>query len=135
MQCPKSRRPKKLVEKSCAFVDLDGVKCEEVFFGTGKSMYCSEHRKAMYRKIIDKEKIDNKNQYIKENTANLTFQHTYNKPETIIFACSLEGCCETFEIKINPNIYIYPKYCQEHRNEYRRQRFNEIGKRKHMQSI
>jgi len=34
--------------------------------------------------------------------------------------CALEGCDHQFEVKIYPRQFIYPKYCPEHRNEYKR---------------
>jgi hypothetical protein len=40
--------------------------------------------------------------------------------------CDLEGCTHQFEVKIYPRQYIYPKYCPEHRNEYRRIRHLEL---------
>jgi len=40
--------------------------------------------------------------------------------------CALEGCIHQFEVKIYPRQYIYPKYCPEHRNEYRRIRHLEL---------
>ena len=38
----------------------------------------------------------------------------------MVMGCALEGCKQHFEIKIYPRQYIYPKYCPQHRNEYRR---------------
>jgi hypothetical protein len=135
MRTPKIRRTKKLVEKQCSFVDLDKKRCSKIFHGTGKSLYCLEHRKSKYRKIIDKEKIEAKIKYMKKNTPNQTINHKYAESQTVIMNCSLEGCNETFEVKIFPNVYCYPKYCSAHRNEYRRKRFLETGERIEVQSI
>lgn len=38
----------------------------------------------------------------------------------MVMNCALEGCDHQFEVKIYPRQYIYPKYCPEHRNEYKR---------------
>jgi hypothetical protein len=38
----------------------------------------------------------------------------------MVMDCALEGCEHQFEVKIYPRQYIYPKYCPEHRNEYKR---------------
>ncbi len=38
----------------------------------------------------------------------------------MVLNCALEGCDHQFEVKIYPRQYVYPKYCPEHRNEYRR---------------
>jgi hypothetical protein len=40
----------------------------------------------------------------------------------MVMNCALEGCDHQFEVKIYPRQYIYPKYCPEHRNEYKRVR-------------
>jgi len=135
MKVPKIRRTKKLVEKQCSFIDLDKKRCSKIFHGTGKSLYCLEHRKPKYRKIIDKDKIEAKIKYIKKNTPNQTINHKYAETQTIIMKCTLEGCNEEYEVKIFPNVYIYPKYCPEHRNEYRRKRFLETGRIPEMQSL
>ena len=117
------------------FVDLDDDRCTTIFYGTGKSLYCLEHRKPKYRKIIDREKIQAKIDHIRENTSNQNINHKYIETQTIVMKCELEGCNEEFEVKILPNIYVYPKYCKEHRNEYRRKRYLEVGKEMQMQSI
>ncbi len=44
----------------------------------------------------------------------------------MVMNCALEGCIHQFEVKIYPRQYIYPKYCPEHRNEYRRIRHLEL---------
>jgi hypothetical protein len=36
--------------------------------------------------------------------------------------CALEQCESQFTIKIFPRQYVYPKFCQDHRNEYKRER-------------
>ena len=38
----------------------------------------------------------------------------------MVLNCHLEECDNQFEVKIFPRQYVYPKYCPEHRNEYRR---------------
>ena len=66
------------------------------------------------RKLRPKRKSEKpsiKNQIIKEN---------FKTVETFKCTCALEGCNEIFEIKIYPKIYVYPKYCPDHRQEYRR---------------
>jgi hypothetical protein len=47
----------------------------------------------------------------------------------MVLNCDLEGCDNQFEVKIYPRQYVYPKYCPEHRNEYRRIRhLSRIGR-------
>ena len=44
----------------------------------------------------------------------------------MVMNCALEGCDHQFEVKIYPRQYIYPKYCPEHRNEYKRIRHLQV---------
>ncbi len=108
MQLPKTRRRQKLREKQCQYPG-----CGKIFFGIHISKYCHEHRKDRYRirKRATPEDVNVKNQ---------TIEHT--NTEVIIQAdvCALEGCGCEFEIKVYPRQHVYPKYCPEHRNEYRR---------------
>lgn len=108
MQLPKSRRRQKLREKKCQYPG-----CGKVFFGIHISKYCPEHRQDRYRirKRAKPEDVNIKNQ---------TFRHSYTEVTTMVMDCALEGCDHQFEIKIYPRQYIYPKYCPEHRNEFKR---------------
>ncbi len=110
MQLPKTRRRQKLREKRCQYPG-----CGKIFFGIHISKYCHEHRKDRYRirKRATPEDVNLKNQTIK---------HQYTEVVTMIMDCDLEGCGHEFEVKIYPRQYVYPKYCPEHRNEYRRVR-------------
>ncbi len=40
--------------------------------------------------------------------------------------CQLLGCEQSFSVTLIPNQILYPKYCDEHRNSYRRQNFLRI---------
>jgi len=47
----------------------------------------------------------------------------------MVLSCALEGCDHQFEVKVYPRQYIYPKYCPDHRNEYKRVRhLQQIGR-------
>lgn len=89
--------------------------CTEYYQGKGFSKYCATHRAREYRKVIDRV---NKKPVIKENP-NQIYKHELVEAKIIIFQCA--ACSLDFEIKVYPGIYIYPKYCEEHRNEWRRQ--------------
>jgi stress-induced morphogen len=110
MQLPKSRRRQKLREKKCLYPG-----CGKIFFGIHISKYCPEHRQDRYRirKRTKPEDVNIKNQ---------TFKHNYTEVVTMVMNCALEGCNQHFDMKIYPRQYIYPKYCPQHRNEYRRVR-------------
>jgi len=114
MQLPKSRRRQKLREKKCQYPG-----CGKIFFGIHISKYCPEHRQDRYRirKRTKPEDVNIKNQ---------TYKHNYTEVVTMVLNCSLECCENQFEIKIYPRQYIYPKYCTEHRNEYKRIRHLQV---------
>jgi hypothetical protein len=93
--------------------------CDAFYMGTGFSKYCDEHRKREYHKPSknDKLTIDH----------NVKYEHSNKDSVLTTFVCALDGCGKTFEIKILPNTFIYPKYCPEHRNEHKRNMFLKGG--------
>jgi hypothetical protein len=103
------REKRKLKLKRCLYPE-----CQNLFQGKGFSKYCSEHRQRQYRKVIDKL---NKKVIITENP-NQTYRHENTSITTVTFVCIL--CGKKFDIVVYPNIYIYPKYCEDHRNLYKR---------------
>ena len=105
----------KLKQKKCAF-----PKCSVLFKGTGKSKYCLEHRKPKYRKIIDAAKIQAKIKLQTDLNSNQTIEHSFKESTFINCQCQLNGCKNIFDITVFPGVFIYPKYCLEHRNEYKR---------------
>jgi hypothetical protein len=109
MNLPTVHKYERLKLKKCKYPE-----CNQLFNGTGFSKYCAEHRKKEYRKILDKL---NKKVVIIEN-ANQYYEHELIKPATISFNCAL--CKAAFDIKIYPNVFVYPKFCESHRNEYKR---------------
>ena len=108
MQLPKSRRRQKLREKKCCYPD-----CGKVFYGIHISKYCPEHRQ-------DKFRIRKRSKPEDVNIKNSTLEHDYTEVTTMRMSCALEGCSNQFELRVYPRQYIYPKYCPEHRNEYKR---------------
>ena len=117
MQLPKSRRRQKLREKKCQYPG-----CGKIFFGIHISKYCPEHRQDRYRirKRTKPEDVNIKNQ---------TYKHNYTEVVTMVLSCALEACDNQFEVKVYPRQYIYPKYCPDHRNEYKRVRhLRQIGR-------
>lgn len=49
--------------------------------------------------------------------------HNYNESVERTCECRLMGCPQTFGITLIPNQVLYPKYCPDHRSEYRRLNF------------
>jgi hypothetical protein len=54
---------------------------------------------------------------------NQIFLHNYTEAVRRACDCQLIGCTQTFELTLIPNQVLYPKYCEEHRSEYRRANF------------
>ena len=47
--------------------------------------------------------------------------HNYQAEVIKHCRCALEGCVRTFGIVLIPNQILYPKFCQDHRSEFRRE--------------
>lgn len=103
----------KKVEKVCQFPE-----CNEVYFGTGHSKYCPEHRKSEYRKFIDQEKNEEEKEKRRLSNSNQTIKHSFTECKLIKVLCPT--CGRDFEVLVMPNVYVYPKYCDLHRNEWKR---------------
>jgi hypothetical protein len=117
MQLPKTPRGQKFKEKICMYPG-----CGKVFHGIHISKYCVEHRKDRYRirKRTKPEDVNLKNQ---------TISHKYTTVVEQTMNCALEQCENQFTIKIFPRLYVYPKFCHDHRNEYKRERhLRQIGR-------
>jgi hypothetical protein len=117
MLLPKTPRGQKFKEKRCMYPG-----CDKIFHGIHISKYCVEHRKDRYRirKRTKPEDVNLKNQ---------TIPHRYTTVVEQTMTCALEQCENQFSIKIFPRQYIYPKFCPDHRNEYRRERhLRQIGR-------
>jgi hypothetical protein len=104
----KIERNKLISKKKCQYEN-----CDIIFEGTGHSKYCLEHRKKEYHQKIIKNKEE----------INQIINHNEIFCPTKLLKCSLEKCGTIFQIILLPNIKIYPKYCLEHRNEFKRKQF------------
>lgn len=54
---------------------------------------------------------------------NQILKHNFTTDVEQITTCHLLGCCQNFSLTLIPNQLLYPKYCEEHRSEFRRQNF------------
>jgi hypothetical protein len=100
--------------------------CSVKFRGIGPAKYCTEHQKAKHRKQINKvllEKRAENEEPIED--ANQKIKHDFITTQTLVQTCKLKGCENTFEIKIFPGTFTYPKYCPDHRNQYKRKLFSQ----------
>lgn len=117
----------KYKKRKCAFPG-----CSNKFKGNQLKKYCNDpecilKRQAQYyktRKDKLKEKLNNKHQN------NLILNNIKLKGKTLTIHCAAKGingrCRNKFYINYTQNQKIYPRYCSEHRNEYKRYRFENI---------
>jgi len=120
LQIPKKTTNYPKHKKMCKFPG-----CTVEFVGVGSAKYCMEHRKPKYRRVLDAprkrrdaEKIEDVNQIIEPK-----FKKSYDEEQV----CALEGCNKKFVITIHPSNKIYPKYCEDHRNQHKREFFKKIN--------
>lgn len=60
-------------------------------------------------------------QKIREQNQIIT--HNFHAPQIQVSDCALRGCCNKFALTLLPNQWVYPKYCPDHRSEFRRLHF------------
>lgn len=123
MQLPKYRKKKRIKLKVCVETG-----CGKEFWGHPIAKYCETHRDIKARVKVKKEEV------LAEDK-NITFKHNYTDAVQLRFICCLEGCQNQYLISIHPKQYIYPRFCFEHRNDYRREHFHAMYmKKKAMES-
>jgi len=93
--------------------------CHHEYLGHPISKYCPKHREIKNRKPKKKIKQKEMNRIVKTNAFDVIER---------AFKCGLRGCKNIFLIKIYPRQTLYPKFCPEHRTEYRRKYFLEQRK-------
>jgi hypothetical protein len=49
--------------------------------------------------------------------------HNFKHATERVCECQLLGCAQSFAITLVPNQALYPKYCEDHRTEFRRKDF------------
>lgn len=110
-------------EKICQFPG-----CGDKFMGRGKTKYCDEHRLAKYRSRLygipkDLTPVyDHNGTQVKVSDLNKTIKHSECIASLVELQC--ECCQRPYNVTILPSQFIYPKYCEEHRNEYKRNLYN-----------
>lgn len=111
MQLPKYKKRTKVKLKIC---QEPGCGVEEYMHPIQK--YCKLHKdiRMRVRKKKKHEAIDVKN---------MIFKHEFIGVTKVEFICYLDGCKNKFINNIYPKQYIYPKYCEEHRVEFKRELF------------
>lgn len=104
------RNQKNQITKTCAYHN-----CNETIVGMGKKKYCEEHQKKKYYGELYHKKYLKQEQ---DNDTNQIINHDFVYAVEEICHCA---CCGVdFVIKLLPRVYKYPKYCNEHVNEHKR---------------
>ena len=99
-----------ITERVCSF---DG--CGVRYFGEDSKKFCDEHRKDKYRYLrASKPKAQ-------VNDANITIKHKSSNIFTLYREC--DCCGDVYSIELYPHQFIYPRYCEGHRNLYKRSIF------------
>jgi hypothetical protein len=110
-------RPIPTSDKPCQYPG-----CGEIFNGIGAAKYCKKHKQPEYRKVLnairaeEKKKAMNKNN---PNNSNMIIEHINTVATKTTLTCA---CGKDYEITLFPNINVYPKFCEQHRNPHQRDR-------------
>ena len=111
MQLPRYKKKKRLKHKVC-----QEPGCGKEFIGHPIAKYCDFHRNIANRTRKTKE-------YEAVDVKNFVFKHGFTEVTELELNCQLPGCTAKYLVKIFPKQYIYPKFCIDHRNEYKREAF------------
>ena len=106
MQLPKYKKKKRIKLKICQY-------CGKEFWGHPIAKYCELHRDVKQREKTKKSPEPG-------DSNNKTHQHEFIEVVEENWVCELEGCGKEYVVKIFPKQYVYPRFCEEHRNEFRR---------------
>ena len=110
MQLPKYKKKKRIKLKVC-----QEPGCGQEFWGHPIAKYCDKHRN-----IKQRSKITNQPD---SEERNITFTHNFILSKELTFTCCLDHCNQIFKIKALPKQFVYPRFCEEHRNEFKRKNF------------
>ncbi len=111
MQLPKYKKKKREKLKIC-----QEPGCGREFIGHPIAKYCELHRDLSNRtrKVKTYDPVD-KNNFI--------FDHNFTDVTNIVRLCAVPGCSRQYSIKVFPKQKIYSKFCEKHRNDFKREIF------------
>lgn len=101
------------------------IGCGNTFTGPPQQKYCNDPRCRDTRRILANK---NKKPRVEKGVDNLKLAKGKFQSGTILrIQCSATGpagrCSNKFLVRYDAKRVVYPKYCDCHRNEYRRARF------------
>jgi stress-induced morphogen len=120
MQLPKYKKKKRIKLKVC-----QEPGCGREFWGHPIAKYCDLHRDI-------KQRAKHKKEFESVEVKNMVFKHNYTEVLDLEFLCCLDGCNQRYTVKVFPKQFVYPRYCMEHRNDFRRANFMRMQKVKAM---
>ena len=106
MQLPKYKKKKRIKLKICQY-------CGKEFWGHPIAKYCELHRDVKQREKTKKSPEPG-------DSNNRTYSHEFIEVLEENWICELDGCGKSYVVKVFPKQYVYPRFCEEHRNEFRR---------------
>ena len=106
VQLPKYKKKKRIKLKICQY-------CGKEFWGHPIAKYCELHRDVKQREKTKKSPEPG-------DSNNKTHLHDFIEVVEEKWICELEGCGKTYVVKIFPKQFVYPRFCEMHRNEFRR---------------
>lgn len=109
MQLPKYKKKKRIKLKICQY-------CGKEFWGHPIAKYCELHRDVKQREKTKKSPEPG-------DSNNKTYSHDLIEVVEETWLCELDGCGKTYVVKVFPKQYVYPRFCEEHRNEFRRRNY------------
>jgi hypothetical protein len=111
MQLPKYQKKKREKLKTC-----QEPGCGAEFIGHPIAKYCELHRNIKDRTPVLR-------QYDPVDKDNFVFEHGFTQVTEIERICAHEDCGKSYRIQIFPKQKVYPKYCEEHRNNFKRKNY------------
>ena len=109
VQLPKYKKKKRIKLKICQY-------CGKEFWGHPIAKYCELHRDVKQREKTKKSPEPG-------DSNNKTYGHDLIEVVEETWICELEGCGKSYVVKVFPKQYVYPRFCEEHRNEFRRRNY------------
>jgi hypothetical protein len=109
VQLPKYKKKKRIKLKICQY-------CGKEFWGHPIAKYCELHRDVKQREKTKKSPEPG-------DSNNKTYSHDLVEVVEESWICELDGCGKSYVVKVFPKQYVYPRFCEEHRNEFRRRNY------------
>lgn len=117
---PTPKIVKRMTTKHCAWLG-----CENSFEGSQFEKYCHDPRCVELRTKSYKRTRVTKDPSVENRILNKSFKRKLKTGRVLLARCGAKNskgikCPKTFKIIFDSRREVYPKFCEEHRNAYRR---------------